>query len=160
MQMPKYSLYSDDRQRSGLGAISDYIPPSWGTKLLGRAAWMRDMLMLLTWCPERYSFYFLHTHTGTGAQLSMAWLLKNWLVLKCLWITGTQRGSIEGVLGGIRFPECVADADPSKHLWHPSSHRCLMQKPISTTNKHFIMNEGMEHKEFVASWFVPGEYQK
>jgi hypothetical protein len=28
MQMPKYSLYSDDRQRSGLGAISDYIPPS------------------------------------------------------------------------------------------------------------------------------------
>ena len=67
-------------------ALMQYLPyiPSWETKLLGRAAWMWDMLMLLTWSPERYSFYFLHTHTGTGAQLSMAWLLKNWLVLKCL----------------------------------------------------------------------------
>lgn len=67
-------------------ALMQYLTyiPSWETKLLGRAAWMWDMLMLLTWSPERYRFYF-YIHILVQVHNSVwpnCW--KNWLVLKCL----------------------------------------------------------------------------
>lgn len=64
MQMSKYSLYSDDRQRSGLDAISDIY------------SILRDEAARTSSMDVRYAHalnlisrkvQFLHTHTSSGA---------------------------------------------------------------------------------------------
>ena len=71
MQMSKYSLYSDDRQRSGLDAISDIY-----SILRDEAARTSSMDVryahALNLISRKVQFLLLHTHTGTGAQISMA----------------------------------------------------------------------------------------
>jgi hypothetical protein len=82
MQMSKYSLYSDDRQRSGLDAISDIY------------SILRDEAARTSSMDVRYAHAlnlisrkvsFPHTHTGTSATSQNGLIAdKNWLVLKCL----------------------------------------------------------------------------
>lgn len=71
MQMSKYSLYSDDRHRSGLDAISDIY-----SILRDEAARTSSMDVryahALNLISRKVQVLLLHTHTGTGAQLSMA----------------------------------------------------------------------------------------
>lgn len=77
MQMSKYSLYSDDRQRSGLDAISDIY------------SILRDEAARTSSMDVRYAHalnlisrkvQFLHTHTWYQCHIS-EWLIadKNWL---------------------------------------------------------------------------------